>query len=90
LLATDLADLLVRRGVPFRESHHIVGRVVRLAEERGCALGRLSDEDLCGLDARLGGSREIWNFERSVEQRAAEGGTARSAVLAQISRLRGS
>ena len=55
LLATDLADLLVRRGVPFRESHHIVGRVVRRAEELGCSLRELSDEDLRAIDERLRG-----------------------------------
>ena len=90
LLATDLAELLVRRGVPFRESHHIVGRVVRRAEELGCGLRELTDGDLCAIDERLAGSREVWDFERSVEQRAAVGGTARAAVLAQIEELRGS
>jgi argininosuccinate lyase len=90
LLATDLADLLVRRGVPFRESHHIVGRVVRRAEELGRALRELSDEDLCAIDQRLVGSGEVWDFERSVEQRAAIGGTARAALLAQMEELNGS
>ena len=89
LLATDLADLLVRRGVPFRESHHIVGRVVRRAEEMGCGLRELSDEVLRGIDERLAGSQEVWNFERSVEQRAATGGPARAAVMEQIRSLRG-
>ena len=88
LLATDLADLLVRRGVPFRESHHIVGLVVRRAEERGCALRELTDEDLCAIDERLAQSAEVWDFDRSVEQRVAIGGTARSAVLAQIEDFR--
>ncbi len=88
LLATDLADFLVRRGVPFRESHHIVGRVVRRAEEVGCALSELSGEELALLDERLAGSGKVWNFERSVEQRAAAGGTARASVLAQIDQLR--
>jgi argininosuccinate lyase len=88
LLATDLADLLVRRGVPFRESHHIVGRVVRRAEELGCALSKLRDDELSAIDTRLAGSGEVWDFERSVEQRGAAGGTARASVLAQIEELR--
>ena len=46
LLATDLADALVRRGMPFRESHHVVGRVVRRAEELGCSLRELPDDEL--------------------------------------------
>ncbi len=88
LLATDLADYLVRVGVPFRESHHIVGAVVRRAEELGCALRELSEEDLCAIDKRLAGSGVVWDFERSVEARVAAGGTAREAVLAQITTLR--
>lgn len=89
MLATDLADLLVRRGVPFRESHHLVGRVVRRAEELGCALGELSEDELVAIDARLGDARHVWGFERSVEQRATAGGTARAAVAEQIALLRG-
>lgn len=89
MLATDLADLLVRRGVPFRESHHLVGRVVRRAEELGCALRELSEDELAAIDASLGDARDVWGFERSVEQRAAAGGTARAAVVEQIALLRG-
>lgn len=89
MLATDLADLLVRRGVPFRESHHLVGRVVRRAEELGCALRELSEDELRAIEARLGDARHVWGFERSVEQRAAAGGTGRAAVAEQIALLRG-
>ncbi len=88
LLATDLADALVRRGMPFRESHHVVGRVVRRAEELGCALRELSEAELAAIDARLVGTQDVWDFERSVEQRAAAGGTARASVLAQVEALR--
>ena len=49
MLATDLADYLVRKGVPFRETHHISGQAVQLAEERGCALTDLSTADLAKL-----------------------------------------
>ena len=49
MLATDLSEYLVRKGVPFRETHHISGRAVQLAEERGCALTDLSLADLAGL-----------------------------------------
>jgi argininosuccinate lyase len=88
LLATDLADALVRRGMPFRESHHVVGRVVRRAEELGCALRELTETELFAIDARLAETHEVWDFERSVEQRASAGGTAREAVQAQIKELR--
>jgi argininosuccinate lyase len=89
LLATDLADLLVRRGVPFRDSHQMVGQVVRRAEELGCALKDLSDDELHSIDERLAGSQEVWDFERSVERRAAAGGAARASVEEQIKSLRG-
>ena len=61
---------------------------MRRAEELGCGLRELTEGDLCAIDERLAGSREVWDFERSVEQRAAVGGTARAAVLAQIEGLR--
>lgn len=86
LLATDLADELVRRGVPFREAHGIVGELVRRAVEAGrpllgpdsiAAEYPLLDRDSATLDARA-----------SVERRSTEGGTARAAILAQLSAAR--
>ncbi len=85
MLATDLADWLVARGIPFRQSHHIVGEVVQLAESRGCALRDLDLADLQSVHtAFTADALEVWDFERSVEQRAAAGGVARSAVEQQI------
>ena len=89
LLATDLADWLVRRGVPFRQSHHMVGQVVRRAEELGCALSAVPLADLQAISPLF--SRDVasvWDIERSVEQRSAIGGTARAAVETQIAELR--
>ena len=58
LLATDLADALVRRGAPFRESHHIVGRVVRRAEELALRAARFAGRgaagDRCAVDRHAG------------------------------------
>ena len=89
LLATDLADALVLRGIPFRQSHHLVGQVVRKAEELGCALRDLPLADLAAISpAFTAEMAAIWDFERSVEQRAATGGTARASVQAQIAQLR--
>src|SRR5438046_6445513 len=52
--ATDLADWLVREAdVPFREAHHITGRAVKLAEQRGCGLADLSVADLQSIDPRI-------------------------------------
>jgi len=89
MLATDLADALVRSGVPFRESHHLVGRVVRRAEELGCALRDVPLADLQAISRHFTSEMSaVWDLERSVEQRAVLGGTARAAVLAQVAQLR--
>jgi len=89
MLATDLADALVRAGVPFRESHHLVGRVVRRAEELGCPLRSVPPADLHAISPHFSTPEmaNVWDFERSVEQRAVAGGTARTSVLAQIQTL---
>ena len=89
LLATDLADWLVRRGVPFRQSHHLVGQVVRRAEQLGCALSAVPLADLQAISPVFTAEcAAVWNAEQSVEQRATIGGTARAAVAAQIAALR--
>ncbi len=88
MLATDLADYLVRKGVPFREAHHIAGKAVRMAEERGISLPELSLADLRQLHPAFDHDVDlVWDFEASVEQRDVEGGTSRRAVLAQIQAL---
>ncbi len=88
MLATDLAEYLVRKGVPFRETHHIAGAAVRMAEVQGVPLSELTLEDLQKLhDAFTEDVIKVWDFEHSVEQRDADGGTSRRAVLAQIEQL---
>lgn len=85
MLATDLADYLVRKGVPFRETHHISGQVVALSEKTGIPMEKLSYEQLKSVDARfLEDVSECFDFERSVEMRTSKGGTSKSAVLEQI------
>lgn len=89
MLATDLADWLVARGIPFRRSHHISGQVVQLAEQRGVALSALSLADLQSIHPSFDTDvLSIWDFERSVAQRAAPGGTAPQAVSEQIALAR--
>ncbi|KAI5801525.1 argininosuccinate lyase [Peziza echinospora] len=89
MLATDLADYLVRKGVPFRETHHISGSAVRLAEERGVQISELSLADYKGLHEKFEADvAEVFDFEASVERRAAIGGTARKCVLGQIEVLK--
>ena len=89
MLATDLAEYLVRKGVPFRESHHIAGAAVQMAELQGVPLSELAVEDLQKLHGAFeADAAAIWNFDQSVERRDVEGGTSRRAVLAQIAQLR--
>ena len=89
MLATDLADYLVRKGVPFRETHHISGECVQLAEEREVELWDLTIEDLKQVhDAFEDDVTAVWSMEASVETRFAEGGTAKSSVLQQVQTLR--
>ncbi|MCC9074752.1 argininosuccinate lyase [Litorilinea aerophila] len=89
MLATDLAEYLVRRGVPFRETHHIAGAAVQLAEQRGVPLSALTVEDLKGLHPAFQEDvAQVWDYEASVERRDVEGGTSRRAVQAQIQQLR--
>lgn len=85
MLATDLADYLVRRGVPFRETHHISGQVVALAEKQNVPMDTLSFEQLQSIDKRF--ERDVLNvfdYDKSVEMRSAKGGTSKAAVMEQI------
>ncbi|KAH7116853.1 argininosuccinate lyase [Dendryphion nanum] len=90
MLATEFADYLVRKGVPFREGHHISGRVVALAEDKGVPMDKLTLEQLKGIDSRLGDDvLECLDYERAVELKSAVGGTSKSAVREQIEVLKG-
>jgi argininosuccinate lyase len=85
LLATDLADYLVRKGVPFRESHGLVGQAVRQAEELGVSLKELDLTDYKAIHPAFNEDvYQVLDFQRSVEARDTEGGTAPKAVRAQI------
>ena len=85
LLATDLADELVRRGVPFREAHGIVGRLLRAAEAAHVRPRDLDAAEWAKVDPRLvTPAKPAISAENSVDARRAIGGTARSAVVAQL------
>lgn len=89
LLATDLADYLVRKGVPFRESHCLVGRVVRQAEQLAVSLRALSLSEYQAVHPAFGADvYAVFDFRRSVQARNTEGGTAPEAVGAQIERAK--
>jgi len=84
--ATDLADWLVREAdVPFREAHHITGRAVKEAEERGCDLADLPLEALQAIDARIDNRVfDVLSVDASVRSRTSYGGTAPIRVREQI------
>ncbi len=85
LLATDLADVLVARGVPFRESHDVVGGVILAAERAGVPFTELSADALQRIHPLLDAAAlDELTWESSVERRKAAGGTARAAVEAQL------
>ncbi|MBJ2121322.1 argininosuccinate lyase [Arthrobacter sp. MSA 4-2] len=87
-LATDVAEWLVRQGVPFREAHELSGAAVRLAEGRGVDLDGLTDEEYAGISAHLTpGVREVLSVEGSLGSRDAQGGTAPAAVARQLEAL---
>ncbi|KAJ6455691.1 argininosuccinate lyase [Mycena sanguinolenta] len=89
VLATDLADYLVRKGIPFRETHHISGRAVALAESRKCQLNELSLADFKGLNENFSEDiHSVFNFEASVERRESIGGTSKKMIERQVSVLR--
>jgi argininosuccinate lyase len=90
LCATDLADLLVQRGVPFREAHHVVGGLVRAAEERGVDLGELPAEVVVRAHPALGGEevQAALSPAAAVERRNLPGGPARARVLEAIAEAR--
>ncbi|MBB3912004.1 argininosuccinate lyase [Sphingomonas desiccabilis] len=88
--ATDLADWLVREaGLPFREAHHVTGRTVKLAEERGIALDALPLADLQAIDPRITESvYDVLTVDASVRSRTSFGGTAPDRVRAAVAAAR--
>jgi argininosuccinate lyase len=89
MMATDLADYLVQKSVPFRQAHTLGGRAVQLALENGIGLDQLSLEDFRSLDSAFAedvyGVFDPW---QSINRRAATGGTAPKAVARQLQQAR--
>ena len=85
MLATDIADELVRRGVPFREAHHVAGRLVREAETTGVMLRELPIASFVAAHPALAGDlSHLFDFAHSVATRDIPGGTAPNAVREQL------
>ena len=84
-LATDIAEWLVREGVPFRNAHEIAGACVQVAEERDCELWDLTDEELSRISSHLNSQvRDVLNLEGALNSRDAFGGTAPIRVREQL------
>jgi argininosuccinate lyase len=87
-LATDLAEWMVREGVPFREAHEASGACVRIAESRGVGLNELTDDELKSVDERITPAvRDVLTVEGAVASRATRGGTAQVRVDEQRGRV---
>jgi argininosuccinate lyase len=80
--ATDLADWLVRAlGLPFREAHHVTGRIVGIAEERGVSLEKVTLEEMRAIEPRVRPEVfDVLGVEKSVRSRASYGGAAPANV----------
>ena len=88
-LATDVAEWLVREGVPFRVAHEVAGACVKACEERGIELWDLTDEELAGISEHLTpGVREVLSVDGSLASRDAKGGTAPVRVAEQLESAR--
>ena len=88
-LATDVAEWLVRQGVPFPAAHEAAGRCVRVAESRGVGLGDLSDRELAAIHPELTPDvRAVLTVAGSIASRDAPGGTAPARVAEQLARAR--
>ncbi len=89
LLATDLADYLVGKGLPFRGAHHVVGQAVREASARGLSLSQLPLSAFTGISPLFDDDvTEVFDFARSLQQRDSLGGAAPEAVQRQIARAK--
>jgi argininosuccinate lyase len=88
-LATDVAEWLVRQGVPFREAHETVGAWVRLCDQRSLELDELSDADLARISPHLTPDvRQVLSVAGALSARSAKGGTAPARVAEQLAALR--
>ena len=88
-LATDLAEWLVREGVPFKVAHEVAGACVRECESRGIDLAELTDDDLAGIhEALTPGVRDVLSVQGSLASRDVQGGTAPVRVAVQLERAR--
>ncbi|MFQ5529629.1 MAG: lyase family protein, partial [Gemmatimonadota bacterium] len=89
-LATEVADHLVRTGLPFRQAHDLAGALVRRAEDLGLAVSDLTPQQRADVDPRLEDLPvELWDAEAALERRQSLGGSSRARVREQLEAARG-
>jgi len=89
LLATDLADYLVRKGMPFRQAHHAVGAVVADAEKRGKQLNELTPAELRAVNRKFADDvRDVFDLTAAMEKRQITGAPGTTEVRKQLARWR--
>ena len=89
LLATDLADYLVKKGMPFRQAHHIVGKVVALAEKTGKPLNQLTLTELQSVNKTFGrDALGVFDLKRAMAKRNLTGAPGTKEVAKQLARWR--
>ena len=89
LLATDLADYLVKKGIPFRQAHHVVGKVVALAEKTGKPLNQLKLAELQSVDKKFGrDALGMFDLKRAMAKRNLTGAPGTKEVAKQLARWR--
>jgi len=85
ILATDLADYLVAKDIPFREAHALVGQAVRMSEEKHVQLHQLSLSDFRMINSAFSADvYQVFDFEKAIAKRSVRGGTALEAVQKQL------
>eukprot|EP00775_Hariotina_reticulata_P011914 gene11914-12058_t len=89
MLATDLAEYLVRKGVPFRETHHISGAAVKMAEDKRVPLSSLSVAELQSIHPLFADDVvQVWDYSASADARDTEGGASKRSLLEQVAKMR--
>jgi argininosuccinate lyase len=89
ILATDLADVLVNRGIPFRDAHEEVARLVKTSTEKKISLKNLNDADIATISPNITPEDlSSVSLEQSVERKASIGGTGATSIKEQIAKIR--
>lgn len=88
MLATDLAYYLTRKGVPFRDAHGLAGQVVALSESTGKPMETLTLQEMQSVSDKFSADvQKVWQYENSVDQYQATGGTSKTSVIKQIVKI---